>query len=288
MEEDILKTENEKNSSVSFLNRIELKTLVPKEKSLPEEQSSPFMSSFFNELVYRIKKNLSSIKTFTQFSREKFNDVPFGEYFYRSVTDDIDKIDSVLEALLNYIKVNTPIKRKNTLHSILDEGLKNHITQIEDKKIKIIKKFEKDLPETIVHEGQLIFILNSILDYAITSVHPNGTIGFLTKSLDIQKGVGESKTWPQEDGRYIEILIGFTGAKKPIEKLGTVSEFLAVKQEEVIDLILRLVKDMVEKNRGMMKFEVNEKKTETYISLRLPVERRTVVYYQSINAKKNI
>jgi hypothetical protein len=94
--------------------------------------------------------------------------------------------------------------------------------------------------------------------------------------------VGESKTWPQEDGRYIEILIVFTGCKKPIEKLETVSEFLAVKQEEVIDLILRLVKDMVEKNRGMMKFEVNEKKTETLISLRLPVERRKVIYYQSM------
>jgi nitrogen-specific signal transduction histidine kinase len=174
------------------------------------------------------------------------------------------------------------------LHSILDEVLKNHITQIEDKKIKITKKFGKELPETIVHEEQLRFILNSILDYAITSVQPRGIIGFLTKSFDIQKGAGESKTWPQEDGRYIEILIGFTGVKKPIEKLGTLPDLLTVKQEEVIDLILRLVKDMVEKNRGMMKFEVNEKKSETYISLRLPVERRTVVYYQSINVKKII
>lgn len=261
-----------------------MKTFEIKEKSLPEEQNLLFMSSFFIELVYRIKKILSSIKTQTQFSREKFKDVPFGEYFYRSVTDDIEKIYSALEGLINYIKVNTPIKKTNTVYSVLEEVLKNHITQLEDKKIKIIKKFETDLPETVVPDEQLRFILNSIIDYAITSSHLNGTIGFLTKSFDIQKGANEGKAWPQEDGRYIEILIGFKGYKKPIEKLETIPEILSIKQEEVIDLILRLVKDMVEKNRGMMKFEVNEKKNETLISMRLPVERRKVVYYKSIDA----
>jgi len=269
MEKDFSKIENENNSFISFLNRIGVKQPEPKEKSLWEEQSPPLTFLFFIELVHHIRKILSSIKIFAKFSREKFRDVEFGKYFYRTMSDDIDKIDSMLEVFLNYVRVNTAIKKTNTVHSIIEEGLKNHITQIEDKEIKIIKKFEKDLPETIVHDEQLRFIFNSILDYAIASVHPNGAIGFLTKSFDIKKGTRATNTWSQEDGRYIEILIVFTGYKK---------------QEEGIELILRLIEELTEKNQGTMKFELNEKKSKTLIFFRFPIERRKVVYYQSISA----
>jgi len=40
------------------------------------------------------------------------------------------------------------------------------------------KKLEKDLPETSMHDEQVRFILNSVLQYAILSTPPNGTIGF--------------------------------------------------------------------------------------------------------------
>jgi hypothetical protein len=50
-----------------------------------------------------------------------------------------------------------------------------------------------------------------------------------------------------------------------------------------LDLILRFVKEVVQRNQGMMKIEGDEKKAKTFISLRFPVERRKVVYYQSVN-----
>ena len=146
------------------------------------------------------------------------------------------------------------------------------------------RKFEKDLPETTVHDEQLRYILDSILNYAIPLIPVNGSIGFLTKSLDIQKGLGDTKTLSEKEGKYIEILIAFTGYKKTIEKLQAVMEIPSFEKEEPIDLILQLVKDLVEKNRGIIKFEMNEKKPETHISLRLPVERRKVVYYRTANA----
>ena len=59
--------------------------------------------------------------------------------------------------------------------------------QLEDKKIKIFKKLEKDLPETVVHDEQLKYILNALLQYAIPSIPPHGSIGFLTKSFEYVK-----------------------------------------------------------------------------------------------------
>ena len=233
------------------------------------------------ELVHRIKNPLVSIKTFTQLLREKFGDEEFREYFYRIVTGDIEKIDTLLNGLLNYIKINTPIEKTNTVHFVLEDVLKKYAAQLEDKKIKVFRKFEKDLPETVVHEEQLRYILNSLLQYAIPSIPPNGSIGFLTKSFQIDRGTGVDKTLPQKDGRYIKILIVFTGYKRPAEQFEAILGIPAAQQAEGVELELRLIKEIIQKNQGMMKFEVNEKKPRTLISLTFPIERRKVVYYPS-------
>jgi nitrogen-specific signal transduction histidine kinase len=284
MEKDLFfETENEKNSFTSFLKKAEVKPPAFQKKSLPDEPNTHSLSVFLIELVHRIKNPLVSIKTFTQLLREKFNDTEFREYFYKIVTEDIEKIDFVLNGLLNYIKINTPIVKTNTVHFILEEALRRHEVQLEDKKIKIFKKFEKDLPETIIHDEQLRYIFNSLLQYVIPSIPPNGSIGFLTKSLNDQKETEDHKPLIQKDERYIEILMVFTGYKKPAEIFENVLGISTIQREEAIELELRLIKEIIQKNRGIMRFEVNEKKPRTLISLKFPVERRKVFYYRLTN-----
>jgi nitrogen-specific signal transduction histidine kinase len=235
------------------------------------------------ELVHRIKNPLVSIKTFTQLLREKFNDGEFREHFYRIVTEDIEKIDAVMNGLVRYVKINTPIEKKDTIHFILEDVLKNHEAQLEDRSVKVFKKFEKDLPETIVHDEQLRYILNALLQYAIPFISPSGSIGILTKSFDVETETPDARAYHQRSERYIEILIVFTGYKKPFEQFETVLGIPALQKEEAIELELRLIKDIIQKNQGMMKFEVNEKKPRTVISLKFPIERRKLIYYQPAN-----
>jgi len=285
MEQDLFfEIENEKNSFPSFLRKAGMKPSTSEGKNPSNEQNAPSLPLFFIELVHRIKNPLVSIKTFTQLLREKFDDAEFRDYFYRIVTEDIEKIDSVLNGLLNFIKINTPINKTNTIHSILEEILKKLETQFEQRKIKIFRQFEKDLPETIVHDEQLRYILDALLQYAMPSIPPEGSIGLLTKSLNLEEQMGGDRTSRQKDGRYIEIVIIFTGFKKSIEKVETTLGISPLQREETIELELRLVKEIIQKNRGVMKFEVNEKKPRTLISLKFPVERRKVVYYPSTNA----
>ena len=285
MEKDLFfETENEKSSFISFLKKSEMKTLALQKKNFSEEQNSHALSLFFIELVHRIKNPLVSIKTFTQLLREKFSDTEFRDYFYRIVTEDIEKIDSVLNGLLSYIKVNTPIEKTNTVHFILEDVLKGNAAQLNERKIEIFRKFEKDLPETTVHEEQLRYILNSLLQYAIPSIPPSGSIGFLTKSYDLPKETNGNKTFMQNDERYIEIMIVYTGYKKPIELFEAVLGVPTVHQEDAVEFELRLIREIIQRNQGTMKFEVNEKKPRTLISLRFPIERRKVIYYQSNHA----
>ncbi len=52
-------------------------------------------------------------------------------------------------------------------------------------------------------------------------------------------------------------------------------------QEEAIELILKLAKEIMTKNRGVMRYKVYDNKPMTFISLILPIERRNVFHYPS-------
>ena len=283
-EKDLLfETENENKPFVAFLKNADNRSAESKPGNWASDQNTHLFSLFLMELVHRVKNPLVSVKTFTQLLREKFNDGEFREHFYKIVTEDIEKIDTVMNGLVRYVKINTPIEKKDTIHFILEDVLKKHESQLEGKKIKLFKKYEKDLPETIVHDEQLRYILNALLQYAIPFISPNGSIGFLTKSFDTETETADGKTSPQRIGRYVEILIVFTGYKKPFEQFESVLGIPAAQKEEAVELELRLIKEIIQKNQGMMKFEVNEKKPRTVISLKFPIERRRLIYYQPAN-----
>jgi DNA-binding NtrC family response regulator len=112
-EKDLLfETEDGNKSFVAFLRKADMGSPVPKPVNFTSDQNAHMLSLFFMELVHRIKNPLVSIKTFTQLLREKFNDGEFREHFYRIVTEDIEKIDAVMNGLIRYVKINTRLKRR--------------------------------------------------------------------------------------------------------------------------------------------------------------------------------
>lgn len=285
MEKDrSLEHENVENSFISLLKG-GTKAPEPNEKRSPDEQNFSSWLALFAELSHGIKDSLEKIKSFVHLSREKFSDQEYGEFFYRTISNDIAKTDALLSCFANYLKINSPIPRANTVHIILEEVLKKYDHLLEEKKVnKFKKQYEENIPETSLHDEQLRFIINSILQYAIPSIPPQGSIGFLTRSLEVQEVQEGGKSPLQKDGKYIEILIGFTCYKKGGEPLEAVLGNPASSQNERDDFILRLVEEIIKLNRGMMRIRVDSEKPITLISLLLPIERRKRVQYQSTTA----
>jgi hypothetical protein len=172
--------------------------------------------------------------------------------------------------------------KSNTISLILEGVLEANEKQIEGKKIKIFKKCEKDLPETPIHDEQMRFILNSILQYAILSVPLGGTIGFLIKSFDSHNGGPDKQISPEGNGGYIVAAIGFIDDKELSDPLENVRGIPTMQKEETTKLILQLVKEILQKNHAVMTYEVDPKKPRTLITLRFPIERRKLVYYEPI------
>lgn len=269
------------NPFQSFLNKDETKSFEP--NIISSKENISFLFPLFIELIKHLKNKLLSIKNLTQLSQGKFSDKEFGEYFKRLVTDDIDKIDLLLGNFLDYIKVNFTVKKKNTVHTIIEEVLKTHHSRLEEKRVRIFKKFEKDLPEIIVPDEELRYIINSIIQYAIIWIPADGNIWFLTKSFMIPSEGVEEQVLFKKDGKQVEVDLIFTGYKKSKDQIPQIIPISNVQKGEELDLELRLVNEIVKKNHGKMKFIVDEKNSKTFISLKFPAERRTKIYYQPIN-----
>ena len=266
---------NEMNPPVSPGSKGEVESPQSKENIIPNERVAFLLFPFFIELIDQFKDTLKSLKNFTRIFQEKFNDKEFGVYLNRIITEDIKKIELVQNSLLTYIRINNPIIKTNTVNTLIEEELKKYQAELEEKKIKLFKTLEKNLPETAVPDDQLRYILSCILQYVMALIGANGNLGLFTKHFAVQRELGEDK-----EGRFIEILMVYTGYKKPTEQPGPSLGISAHRKERILDLALRLVDEIVQRNRGMMKFEEDEKKGKTTISLRFPVERRKVVYYQ--------
>ena len=278
---------DQENVEKSFISLLKGGPGTPESKKQPspDDQDISSLLKLFTELSLGIKDNLEKMKSFVRLSREKFSDQEYGEFFYRTISNDIAKSDALLSCFANYLKVNSPVPRADTVHIILEEVLRKYENLLEEKKVIIFKKqYEENIPETTLHDEQLRFIINSILQYAIPSIPPQGNIGFLTRSLEVQEVQNGGKPPLQKDGKYIEILIGFTSYKNGGEPLDAVLESPASPQNERDDFILRLVEEIIKMNRGTMKIRVDSEKPITLISLMLPIERRRRVQYQSTTA----
>jgi hypothetical protein len=247
----------------------------PKESIIPNERVAFLLFPFFMEMIDQFKGTLNNLRNFARIFQEKFGDKEVGTYLKRMITEDIKKIELVQNSLLNYIRINNPITKTNTVNTLIEEELKKYHVELEEKRIKLFKTLERDLPETVVPDDQLRYIFSCILQYVMALIPTNGSLGLYTKNLVFRREIGED-----QEGRFIEILMAYTGYRRPMEQFGSSLGISPHQKERVLDLALRLVDEIVQRNHGLMKLEEDEKKTKTTISLRFPVERRKVVYYQ--------
>ncbi len=253
-----------------------------KEKYPPEEHTIPLSPNFLIQMVEFIKNTLSSISQMNHLSIQRFDDQQIRKYALKTITQDIKRIDSALNALLNFINVNTPFVKKNTIRLIIDDLLEANEVQVQEMNIKIIKKFEEDLPETYIHDEQVKFILNSIIQYLLLTVPPHGTIVFLTRSKMPQKPIPDEKVVILKESQYVEVLIGYMTPNEPSEELGVQSGLLCEKTNRTANLLLDLIKELLRKYQGIIDFSVRRNKSKTLFSLRLPVERRQIILYEQV------
>jgi hypothetical protein len=283
MENNWSPTDEDKEFFSSLLNQAENQESTSKQENSLSSPNGFSLTLHYVELFNRIKASLAAMQTYAFILRDNSQDKELGDHFYKIVNADIEKTVSLLNCFNDYVNFSTPMIKSNTVNILVEELINKHASQFEEKKVKIIKKqFERDLPETVLPDEQLRYILNSVIECVLLSIPLSGSVGFLTRPFDIEALAGEEKAQLQSDGKYLEILVVSTSCEKggePVEVVPGIPPH--PQQEEATELILKLAREILKKNKGMMRQRVYKDKKITFISLILPIERRNVIRYPS-------
>lgn len=252
------------------------------EPDFSDEKSIPLSPLFLLETLRDIKKTVGSIYKIGLLSMEKSNNNEDREHSWRAMTQGFDQIVSIVNMLSSYINVTSPIVKKNTIHCILEEILESNEKKLHARKIELTKTLDEELPETIFQDEQVRLILNLVLQYVILSTPSSGRIEIVTQFVNNQKEQDLSSIDPLKS-KYSEILISSSHPNYPLSESPGAPEVPKIEREGTSHFILRLVREMIRRNQGMIDFQMDQTKSRTRISLKFPVERRRVAYYRPVN-----
>jgi nitrogen-specific signal transduction histidine kinase len=247
------------------------------ENGLWDTPVNAFLSNFLLKFFDHLKNVLSSIGAELENSIPEFRSRERGETLVGKTTGDIRELNSLVDALWNFIHLHQPMEKMNSVHLILEEILEELQAHVGRKKIRVHKKFEENLPEVTIHDQKLKYILKSILQIAVHSMPALGGIVLLTRSLTLDEGAEKSKVLPLRDSRYVDIAILLIGVCLEPPDAAPSVDF--IQRRQGVHLMLRLVQYLVEKHRGSFEWRANKEQRQTFFTLRFPAERRKVAYY---------
>ncbi len=264
VENAILSAQNELSA---LLDHLEPKSSILRER-ITQTARTPSAPSHVSNLINDTKYQLAGMKAFATFAKDKFRDPGLGMRYQKTFLRRIDKAMALLSSYGDYLSVSNPVRKTNTINDLLEKVLTKHTVVLNDQRIEIIKKqFSEDLPETTVPEAQLEYILDSLIQYITHSTSPHGNLGLLTRLVDDTKGVGEGNDAVRVGQNYVEILFVFSTPDKKSDRPSSNH------RGQGMDLILLLVQEIIQKNKGLMEVKPTDKNGMTFIFLRVPVDQ---------------
>lgn len=248
---------------------------------LSGEKSIPLSPLFLLEALRDIKGEVGSIYKIGLLSMEKSDNHEEREHSWKAITHGLDHIVFIANMLSSYVNVTSPIPKRDTLHCILEEILESNEEKLHARQIELKKVLAEELPETVFQDEQIRFILNLVLQSAILATPAGGRIEVVTQFANDQKEPDASSLDPLLN-KYSEILIASSHPSHSSNESSEAPEVPRIEREGTSHFILRLIREMIRSNQGMIDFQMDQTKSRTRISLRFAVERRRLAYYRPV------
>jgi hypothetical protein len=229
------------------------------------------------DLIHGTKSMLRDMRELSRLTREKFVDKEFEEFFQKQIRGLIEPVDLLLDGYLNYVRFTTAVTKKDTVNTLIEKALEKHRHEFEEKKIMVFKSFEKDLPEIVVPDEHMAFILDSIVRYTFLAMPLGGAVLFSTSSSFVSaKPTSGAAVSTGEDysRKSVEISAAYIGVDSQMRME------LKSQGETALNLLLRLVDAVVQEHKGTMENISDKKKESGHIVVKFLSDRRQRVDYQ--------
>ncbi|MCX5715539.1 MAG: ATP-binding protein [Candidatus Omnitrophica bacterium] len=205
-------------------------------------------------MAHEIKNPLTGIKTFTEYLPTKYNEPGFIDKFCKIVGAEVDKINSIVQQLLDFSKPRQLKLEQINIHTLIEQTLSFLNNDFIKNRIEVLKDFDSSLPLLNIDPNQIKQVFLNLFLNAIDAMKEDGKIAIVTKPV----------------AGYVEIIIEDTGkgmAKKDLEHI--FDPFYTTK-ETGTGLGMSIVYGIIKEHKGEISVKSEENKG-TAFTIRLPI-----------------
>ncbi len=203
-------------------------------------------------LAHEIKNPLASIKTFTEYLDTKYTDPEFREKFKRIVGGEVERMNLIVQQLLEFAKPSPPKLVPVEVPRLLDDTLELLNNDLLQRKVRIIRSYAP-APPVLGDSQQLKQVFLNLLLNSLQAM--NGT-GQLTLKTDVH-------------GSELEVTIQDNGHGIPAEDLPRIFDPFFSTKPTGTGLGLAVVQGIVKEHGGRIQI-TSELGKGTTVSVMLP------------------
>ena len=182
------------------------------------------------------------------------------------ILKEADRLNNVLEGILDFTRLKPPEIKAYNIHSILDRVLLLNEVNARQSKVILARLYDPSLPEVMGNRDQLIQVFLNLVRNAIEAMPAGGKLTVVTRMSDLFTSV-------QADGkkhRLMVVKINDTGRGIKQEHLNDVFTPFFTTKDKGVGLGLALSYQIVQEHLGTIRVESRENEGTTF-SVYLPL-----------------
>ncbi len=209
-------------------------------KDLSREKKRGENLQVLHELVGRmaheLRNPLVAVRTFTQLMKDRYNDVEFQDFFYTTVTGEVEKLNNLIEKLIAFVH---PIEYKFEIvdmGELLDKSLEATLKDLKKSDFHIVKNYTPGIFKLRADKAQIGKAFSFILQNSFHAMVPGGIL-----TVDMESLSNDS---------MLKISIKDTGKGIPQEDTERVFDPFYTTPEKGVGLGLPLSQKIIEDHKG--------------------------------------
>jgi DNA-binding NtrC family response regulator len=211
------------------------------------------LSLVIHELAHELKNPMVTIKTFAQLLTERYQDEDFRTRFEAVVNTDIQRMDDLLESLVEFADFMQPQARILRLDEKLREVLADMSGDCVKRQVQVRWKGSGADCEVRADDAQVKFALKNVSMAVLSQTKPGTEV-----EVDLQKQGSVSLNFTREMGRMAVISHYFNTSTSN-------------STQGILPLRILLAKHLIERNRGRILMEDAEGE-KAVVTIEFPIE----------------
>ncbi len=135
-------------------------------------------------MAHEIKNPLSSIKTFAEYLPTKYDDPEFRDKFTRIMAQEVDKMNAMVQRLLEFAKPMPPQPQPVRLSQLIDETLEFLQGALLNKRATVLRTYAEDHDQVLADRGQMRQVFLNVLLNSLEAMDDQGTIAVETAGIN--------------------------------------------------------------------------------------------------------